>query len=158
MAGAESNLIAAEIVTAVNAESFSMPFVAERAYLPDWSIKDELGDLQCIVWPSDPSAEMWERSGMLETYKVGVSFAKTVEAVEISVIDGLAGLVKEVVRFLELKDIELTSDNRQFWFMGWDFLEFVSDRGLDRNKGRDGIPKYTGVFHSHFVLDYQASE
>lgn len=157
MATSEDILIADEIVTAINAEAFSMAFTAERMYVVDWDIKEELGNLQCGVWPADADGQIWERDQMLESFRVGVSFAKRVSAAVRDDLDDLMDLVTEVKDFLALNNVVL-GDGRTFHFTGWEYLVRFDEGRLDRNKGADGTVKYTGVFGSAIVLDYQGSE
>ena len=150
-------LIAEEITTALNGQSFSLPFTAERLYVADWDIKEELSSLQLGIWPAESSAELWERDELLKSYRIGLSFAQKVAAATRDDLDALCDLVTEVQQFLELKTVVL-GNGRSFVNEGWEYVVRFAETRLDRNKGADGTVKYTGLFASVLVFDYQAED
>lgn len=158
-------LIADEITAAINAEVFSLPFVAERLYVSDWDIRSELagdaaqtiGNLQVGVWPAESSGELWERQQFLDSYRTGLSFATRVAKASRSDLDALIDLVDEVRNFLAPKDgpqVVTIPDGRRFINDGWEYLLRFDERRLDRKKTDAGNVEYTGVFGSALVFDF----
>jgi len=157
MATSEDILIADEISDALNGESFSIAFTSERLYVSDWDAKEELVDLQVGVWPAESAMQLWEREQVEESFRIGLSFAQKISAALRSDVDLLCDLVTEVKDFLELKGVTL-ADGRVYENTGWEYLARFAESRLDRNKGADGIVRYTGMFASAIVFDYLSME
>lgn len=139
-------LLADDIVAALNAAELSQEFTAERVYVPDWDDKDELATLQVAVWPEEPTADPFERVGLVKTYPIAVGFAKRLTAKTRAEIDALCDLVYEVVRLLELQTATL-DDGTAYLNTGWEFrLRFHMD-SLEREK-HSSVVTYTGRFAS----------
>jgi len=141
------------IKTAVNAETFSQGFTAERVYSADWSVKDELSELQVGVWPGESEAELWERTSLRKSYQVGITFAKILTRASLDEIDALGDLVNEVVESIEL--ITVTASGLSYANKGWEYLVRFDDSRLDRNKNTDGTITYTGLFASAIVFNFE---
>lgn len=157
MASSPDILIRNEIVTGLNAETFSLSFDAEAMYATDWDMKTELNQLQVGIWASDTTAEAWERNKMLETFRIGMTIVKKVSAATVSELDDLLDFVREIVKFIELSVAVVPSGDR-YVNQALEYLLRFNDSTLDRNKGTDGIPKYTGLFSSVVVFDFVSLE
>lgn len=157
MPNSEDILIADELVAFLNGKAYSEPFTAERVYSADWNVDKELNALQLGVWPGESSAAPFERDLLGKTYRTGITFAKHLAAQAIAVLDGLMDLVKAVQEDLELTLVTIP-DGRQYVNTGWDYVLRFNELSLDRNKGADGTVKYTGLFASILVFDFQSLE
>lgn len=145
-------LLADDIVAGLNGQTFSLPFSAERVYVPDWDLKSELAALQCAVWCEDPTADPWERSRLLKTYPIAVGFCQKLQQKTRAELDALCGLVTEVTDWLELQATDL--DGATYVNQGWEFrLRFHMD-SLDRTRHADGSVVYTGLFASVVVFPF----
>lgn len=150
-------LIADAITTAINAADLSLELTAERLYAADWDVKKELGALQCGVWPAESTAEPWQRNQLLKTHRIGITFAQSVSAAAIADLDAISDVANEVAELLELTVVSL-ADGRQFVNQSWEYvLRFDANR-LDRNKGADNTPRYTGIFASMLAFEFTALE
>ena len=146
-------LLADEITSQLNAQSFTLPFVAERVYAPDWDIKKELNELQCGVWSESATGEPFEREELLWNFDIGVAFAQNLKDKTRDEIDGLMDFVWEIVQFLELSSIPLGTE------------EFVSNDAeipirfdptkLKRQKQPDTSIVYTGIFATHLRFPFK---
>lgn len=147
-------LIAEQVKGALNGQTFSEAFTAERVYSTEWSEKDELTDLMVGVWAGDPSAQLWEREQLLIGHQVGVTFAKKVSKASLADIDALADLVNEVALWLELRSV--TAGGELYANTGWDYIVRVDASRLMRQLQAGGGVTYTGMFASAIQFNYEA--
>lgn len=159
----EDILICNELVDDLNAREWSEAFYTERTYAADWHLDKELSELQVGVWPGESNAEPFERDLLLKTYQIGFTFGKKVAAATTDDIDRLMEVVKEVQEYYELSQVTIAPspdhpDGIGFVNTGWDYVLRFNELTLDRNKGTDGIVKYTGLFASILTFDFRSLE
>ena len=135
--------LADEIVTALNGEAWAVAFTAEREYVPDWDVKDELDQLRCVVIPEERAAEGFERDQLLKTYSIVVCFAQRLLLKTRAELDGLLDLVEAVTDFLELGVVDVGGD--RYVNTGWqDRVRFHPEELKRERHGGDIV--YTGSF------------
>lgn len=144
--------LADAIVADLNALSPPIAFVAERTWIPDFDQIEELDDLTVAVQPAaNPSAVIFERSSVLETWPVDIAFARRLkDTKDRAEIDQLIETVDTVRLHITPDDGEpraYTAGGMTFRNRGWEFLARFDPRQLGRdNNGAD--VNYTGNFLS----------
>lgn len=95
--------IADAVVVELNAHTFSQPFTAVRAYLPEYKL-EEMGTLHVTVVPAEFSGEPSDRSRDREEHKLHVAVQQRFKpqdgAVPLVSLDGLMGLTEEIRDYL----------------------------------------------------------
>ena len=94
--------IADNLTTALNAESFSMAFTAQRAYRPAFELKD-LATLRVTVVPKALELTDATRGLIQNDIQIDVGVQKKLDAVatESAQADALMGLVEEMADFIQ---------------------------------------------------------
>ena len=108
--------IAEKLTKDLNEQSFSHEFTATRVYLPDWD-RGEPG-LRVIVFPVTENVEVLTRQGITKhQYVLQIGIQDESEPSEISKLDSLMGLVKEILLYLEqttlIEGLSLTGVGRE---------------------------------------------
>jgi hypothetical protein len=95
--------IADAVVAELNAHTFSQPFSAVRAYLPEYKLED-MGTLHVTVVPAELLAEPSDRSRDREEHKLHVAIQQRFKpqdgTVPMASLDGLIGLTEEIRDYL----------------------------------------------------------
>lgn len=91
--------IADAIVTALNEHDFSQEFLAERAYLPKYDLKD-MGELHVTVVPKSIEGTVATRTVREEHYKIDVAVQQHFSEGDNQTVDYLTDLVEEIADFL----------------------------------------------------------
>jgi hypothetical protein len=95
--------IADAVASELNSHSFSQPFTAVRAYLPEYELKD-MGTLHVTVVPAEFTGEPSDRSRDREEHTVHVAVQQRLVpvdgAVPLADLDGLMGLSEEIRDYL----------------------------------------------------------
>ena len=91
--------IAGAVVTALNGHSFSMPFTAQRAYLPVFDLKD-MKDLHVTVVPRGVEMTTAGRGLAASDIQIDVAVQKKLTSADNAEIDALMGLVQEIAEFI----------------------------------------------------------
>ncbi|HUX03190.1 MAG TPA: hypothetical protein VMY35_19685 [Phycisphaerae bacterium] len=97
--------IADAVVAALNAETFSVEFTAERAWVPSFDLPD-LVDLQVRVIPAQKETARDTRDAWADTHEMHLGVMQKLDAVTNAVIDPLVGLVQEIEDFLRGRKFE----------------------------------------------------
>ena len=91
--------IAGAVVTALNGHSFSMPFTAQRAYLPVFDLKD-MKDLHVTVVPRGVEMTTAGRGLAASDIQIDVAVQKKLTSADNAEIDALMALVQEIAEFI----------------------------------------------------------
>jgi len=96
------NEIAQAVVTELNSASFSLPFTAERRYLPRFELSD-LQTLRVTVVPQGVTTEAAARAHNQYDYAIDVAVQQKLSDDENDPIDDLLTLVEELADFFRLR-------------------------------------------------------
>jgi hypothetical protein len=95
--------IADAVVSELNGHTFSQPFRAVRAYLPEYKLED-MGTLHVTIVPAEFLGEPSDRSRDREEHKLHVAIQQRFRpedgAVPLASLDGLVALSEEIRDFL----------------------------------------------------------
>ncbi|WP_437230405.1 hypothetical protein SH661x_001950 [Planctomicrobium sp. SH661] len=161
-------LLCNDIVHELNTRQWALPFVAERTWLPEWTLKGgELDTLQVSVNPwVEPSGEFTERgdapsdddesedeqSGMWSVWPIDLTVCQRLTDQSLEQFDALADLVEAFRRFLCPQRFQVGSSI--FASMKFQYLARFDPSQLSRVRGKTGI-KYSGVFISAFRVQFR---
>lgn len=87
------------IVTAMNATAFSLPFTAERSYLPTYDLPD-MGTLHVTVVPKQLEQKLETRNSTETDYSLDIAVQKKPSELNNSTLDPLVRLSEEIGDFL----------------------------------------------------------
>jgi len=115
--------IAEAVVTELNGESFSIPFTAQRSYLPVYDLR-EMSELKVTVIPRSVTSTLASREASDELYAVMIGMQKKLEPEELDDVDALVTLMEELGVFLtrrtlsEMPDAQWISNEIDPLFVG----------------------------------------
>lgn len=98
MSQADIVTIADQIVTDLNNGSFSLPFTAERAYLPVYDLPDA-GTLKVTVVPKSDEGSLDSRSQSKHDYAIDIGVQQKPAAIDNASLDPLMRLVQEIADY-----------------------------------------------------------
>lgn len=161
--------LACEIVQLLNDRDWMLSFVAERTWLPEWTIKGgELDTLRVSVNPwiepggllterpdsdEDDPGEVKPQSGMWSTWPIDVTVCQRLTNQSLEQFDQLADLVEQLRQYLCPQGIGL-DDGRQFHSLEFSYLARFDPSLINRVVSK-GIVRYTGVFLSAFRVQFR---
>lgn len=90
--------LAEAVSSELNAHSFSLPFAAERGYLPTFELS-ELDRLKVTVVPKEDEGRLDTRSSSVHEYAVDIGIQKKPKATENRDLDPLVLLTQEIADF-----------------------------------------------------------
>lgn len=96
--------IADAVVTELNAAALSLPFVAQRLYVPSFSAQ-ELTTLKVVVVPRAEDGAIAHRSATQHEYTVDVGILKKVAQPTLAEIDPLMLLAQEIGDFFRFRPL-----------------------------------------------------
>ena len=96
--------IAQAVTDALNAESFSMVFTAERKAAPMVKLS-EMDSLHVMVVPREVESAALDRTRDSHEVKIDVAIQKRVASLENDAIDPLMALVREIADFLNRRNL-----------------------------------------------------
>ena len=94
--------VAEAVKTALNAGAFSMPFTAERRYLPRFEL-EEMEELHVTVVPKGVELVQASRGRSQTDVKVDVAVQKKLEAADAAELDPLMALVEEIAEHFKAR-------------------------------------------------------
>lgn len=94
--------IADAVVAELAAETFNLPFVAERRYLPEFELK-EMKDLRVTVVPKATTVTTLGRGVTQHDVEIDVAVQQKLAKEDNTEIDTLMGLVEEIGDFFRLR-------------------------------------------------------
>ena len=96
--------IAEAVKEELNGGTFSQSLTAERHYQPVFELKD-MKTLHVTVVPKDIEMQLATRSSSQHDCRVDVAVQKKLATADLAEIDGVMGLVEEIVNFLARKKL-----------------------------------------------------
>lgn len=96
--------VAEAVTNALNEQTFSMPFTAERAALPTFTL-EEMQTLHVTVVPREVASSILDRARDEDEVKVDVAVQKKVASAAVEEVDPLLALVQEIADFLNRRDM-----------------------------------------------------
>lgn len=132
---------------------FAGQFKAERTWVPDFEVKSELDTFRLAVQPGpDPTGEVFERSGLQETWPLDFCFAKRLDNNTRQDIDNLMAVVDRVRQRVHLSD---WSNSVAAWHgIGFQFLVRFDPAECQRKRMTDNTIVYAGRFMSLFRVPF----
>jgi len=97
--------VADAVVAELNATTFSQPFEAKRAYLPQFDLA-EMKDLHVTVVPKAVTIQPGSRSQNQHEVAIDVAVQKKLDQADNTEIDALMGLVDEIADRFRLKRLD----------------------------------------------------
>lgn len=152
-------LLGTAVVSLLNAQTdWGCRFTAERVYVPDWDLAQELKDLKVNVFVQERQVVTRDRSSRAYRYGCGVAFAKRLKAdQDTKELDGLMYVSEQVSTLIEApaNRVLTVSGGRRFQMVGQEDRPRFDPQLLAR-EGRTGFEPAThaGSFLSLVFFTY----
>lgn len=146
-------VLADDIVQSLAGRAWTVPFLAERMWVPEWDERRELTQLRVGVQPGlTPSGTTRaDRGAFEETWPIDLHFAARLQTRRIEEIDSLADVVEEVRK--HLVSVAFDAAGMEFQPTGYEYFVRFDPRQLCRElRGSEVI--YTGDFISILQVQY----
>ena len=90
--------VAKQVVTEINAHTFTTAITAVRKYLPEFDLKD-MATLHCTVVPKSMETVTANRAAEQDDIAIDVVLQKLADPADLAAVDALASLAQEVADF-----------------------------------------------------------